>query len=233
MSKIKVMSTLAVELALKKTLLPAWVADGNDIEMVWNPTGVLIDQVRSGERGDVLIAIDQSIENLVRDGIIRQETVRPVARASFGLGARQGAILPDISTPDRFKQVLLSSRAIAYSLTGASGLHFKTVLADMGVAAAVNARAVTIPAGFTADKVLSGEAEFAVQQVSELMSVEGIQVVGPFPEPYQKTTDFSAAVFTDAKNPEQAAAFIRHLSGTKAANVYASSGLEARAPMVA
>jgi molybdate transport system substrate-binding protein len=83
---LTVMSTLAVELALQSALLPAWREAGQDVDMQWSPTGVLIDRVRAGERGDVLIAIDQPIAELVEQGVLRAGSVRPLARASFGLG---------------------------------------------------------------------------------------------------------------------------------------------------
>jgi molybdate transport system substrate-binding protein len=219
---MKVMSTLAVELALQSALLPAW---GEDVEMEWSPTGVLLDRVRAGERGDVLIAIDAPIAELVEQGVLRAGSVRPLARASFGLGVRRGEPLPDISTPERFAQALLSARSVAYSLTGASGIHFQDVIQRLGIAEAVGAKATAIHAGFTADKVIAGEADLAVQQISELMSIDGIDVVGPFPEPYQKHTDFSAAIFADTEVAELAEAFLDHLSGETADEVYARSGL--------
>jgi molybdate transport system substrate-binding protein len=227
-TSLTVMSTLAVELALKSALLPAWREAGHDVEMEWSPTGVLIDRVRAGERGDVLIAIDEPIAELVEQGVLRAGSVRPLARASFGLGAKRGEQLPDISTPERFEQALLSARSVAYSLTGASGIHFQDVLKRLDIAEAVGAQATAIHAGFTADKVIAGEADLAVQQISELMSIDGIDVVGPFPEPYQKHTDFSAAIFTDSDAPERAAELLDHLSDETAAEVYARCGLMAR-----
>lgn len=227
MTTLKVMSTLAVELALKSALLPAWRERGRDVEMQWSPTGVLLDRVRAGERGDVLIAIDQPIAELVEQGVLRADSVRSLARASFGLGVRRGEPAPDISTPDRFAQALCSARSVAYSLTGASGIHFRDVIERLGIAKQVGANATAIHAGFTADRVIAGDADLAVQQISELMSIDGIDVVGPFPEPYQKHTDFSAAIFTDSEQPALAAELIDHLSGATAAEVYGRSGLVA------
>ena len=228
MTSLKVMSTLAVELALKSALLPAWREAGREVDVEWSPTGVLLDRVRAGERGDVLIAIDQPIAELVEQGVLRAGSVRPLARASFGLGVKRGEPRPDISTPERFERALLSARSVAYSLTGASGIHFQDVIERLGIAEDVGARATAIHAGFTADKVIAGEADLAVQQISELMSIDGIDVVGPFPEPYQKHTDFSAAIFTDSEAPEVAEEFLDHLSDETAAEVYARSGLLAR-----
>jgi molybdate transport system substrate-binding protein len=219
------MSTLAVELALTSALLPAWGEAGHDAEVEWNPTGVLLDRVRAGHHADVLIAIDQPIGELVDEGVLRADWVRPVARASFGLGVRQGDDLPDISTAEHFRKALVSARSVAYSLTGASGSHFQDVMTRLDIADSVDAKATAIAAGFTADRVIAGDADIAVQQISELMSTDGIAVVGPFPEPYQKHTDFSAAIFTDASEPDEAERFLDHLSDREAAEVYSRCGL--------
>ncbi len=222
---LQVLSTLAVELALKSALIPKWQAGGRSIVVNWNPTGVLVERVRDGQRGDVLIAIDEPIEDLVKSGILCAGSVRPIAQASFGLGTRRGTARPDISTPEKFKQALLSARSVAYSRMGASGIHFRRVLEELGIGEEINAKATIIQAGFTADKVISGEADLAVQQISELMSIDGIEVVGPFPDPHQKHTNFSAAVFSDSSNPGAAEAFIAHLSDGEASPIYAQSGL--------
>lgn len=220
-----VMSTLAVELALKSALLPAWREAGGRVEVEWSPTGVLIERVRAGERGDVLIAIDEPIAQLAELGVLRAESIRPVARASFGIGVKHGAPLPEISTPELFTQALVSARSVVYSLTGASGIHFQDVMERLNITETVGAKATVIDAGFTAEKVLAGEADLAVQQISELMAIDGIDVVGPFPEPYQKHTDFSAAIFADAPNGQVAETFLDHLSDKQAAEAYARCGL--------
>lgn len=225
---LKVMSTLAVALALKRSVLPAWEASGGKVEMEWNPTGVLVERVRAGERADVIISIDEPTLALAGEGVLSASTIRPLARAGFGLAVRAGAPRPDISSPEAFKTALLASRAIAYSLTGASGLHFQQVAKALGIEDEVKARAVTIPAGFTAEKLVSGEADLAVQQISELMSVEGVDIVGPFPAQWQKHTDFSAAAFCEAKRPTEALAFIDHLASPASMQAYANAGLMPR-----
>lgn len=225
---LQVMSTLAVELALESGLLPTWQTGSREAEMSWNPTGVLIDRVKRGNRGDVIIAIDQAIADLTDAGILRRGSSRPLARATFGLGVQRGAPRPDISTPDKFREALVSARSIAYSETGASGLHFQQVMEAMGIAETVGRNATVIHSGFTADRVITGEADLAVQQISELMCFKEIAIVGPFPEPYQKNTDFSAAIFTDAALPDLAQEFVAHLTNPLAAEVYSRSGLTPR-----
>lgn len=228
---ISIMSALAVEVAFKRWILPHFEsATGIATELVWDPTTVLLRRVREGERADVIIAIDHAMDQLGADKLIRTETRIPVARALLGLAVKQGAPRPDISTVDTFKRTLIDARAVAYSLGGASGIYFQEMIKRLGIADAVNARAITIPAGFTATKVANGEAELAVQQISELMSVDGVDVVGPFPEEVQTFTDFSAAIFTDARNPAEAALFLEALTTEAAATAYEKGGVLPRVP---
>lgn len=226
--KLRLMTTLAVEAAFKRSVLPDWVAIHGELDVVWAPTNVLLERIASGERGDVVVLIDKPMAELAQNGIVRADTIAPIAQARFGLGTKSGAPKPDISTPDAFIKTLKEARSIAYSLTGASGVYFTQLLDKLGIADEVLAKAVAIRAGFTAEKVLSGEADLAVQQVSELMSVDGIDVVGPFPDPLQQPTDFSAAIFTDAADLDLAQRFMAHLTSQASHAAYEAGGLTSR-----
>jgi molybdate transport system substrate-binding protein len=92
----------------------------------------------------------------------------------------------------------------------------------------VNERAVVTDGGYTGKHLLTGTCDLAVQQVSELMSVDGVEVVGHFPVQYQRATQFSAAIFADTQNQELAARFIAHLSTREAAEAYDNAGLTSR-----
>jgi molybdate transport system substrate-binding protein len=223
---LKVMSTLAVEVALKRLLLPSWREEGREADVLWNPTSVLKERIRGGERADVLVMIEDTMQELARDGIVIGDSITPIAQASFGLAVVAGAPRPDISTPESFVRALLEARSIVYSRTGASGLYFAELIQKLGIADRVNQRAVVVPGGFTAKYLLTGECDLAVQQISELMSVDGVEVLGPFPERYQVTTDFSVAIFADAEDRELAARFVTHLSSLQAAEAYAQGGLK-------
>ncbi|TCK16581.1 molybdate transport system substrate-binding protein [Ancylobacter aquaticus] len=232
-SNLSLLSTLAVEKAFKSWILPAWHEQGREIEVAWNPTTVLMREVEAGARADVIVLIDGPMAQLAAAGVVLPESVTPIARARVGLGMRAGAAPPDISTPERLRQVLLGARSIAYSRTGASGIYFAGLISQLGIADDINARAVVIPAGFTGEKILTGEAEFAVQQVSELMSVEGVEVIAPFPDELQVPTDFSAAIFREAREPVAARAFLAHLTSAVAHRAYSDGGLIARFDMQA
>jgi len=223
------MAGLAVEVAVNRWIKPAFEADsGLRLDIDWRPTAAIMKSIEAGDRADVIIGIDNSMDILVERRIVKAATRVPLADSILGVGVKAGAKRPDISTTEAFKRAMVEARAVAYSKAGASGIYFANLIQRLGIADAVNARAVVIPMGFTAEKVASGEAELAIQQVSELMTVAGIDVVGPFPPEVQTVTRFDAAIFTDAKNAAGAAAFMAALTSSAAAKAYADGGLVSR-----
>jgi len=225
---LKIMSTLAVEVALTRWLLPSWRAAGYEADVQWNPTSVLKERIRAGDRADVLVMIDNSMHELAREGVVIADSITPIAQAGLGLAVAAGAPRPDISTPEAFLRALLEARSIVYSRSGASGIYFAELIQKLGIADRVNQRALVVPGGFTAKHLLTGECDLAVQQISELMSVDGVEVVGPFPQRYQMPTDFSVAIFADAEDRELAARFVTHLTSPQAAEAYDMGGLKSR-----
>ncbi len=228
---VRVMAGLAVEVAINRWLKPAFEADtGLRLEIDWRPTAAIMKSIEAGDRADVIIGIDNSMDILVERGIVQAATRVPLADSILGVGVKGGARRPDVSTVEAFKRAMVEARGVAYSKAGASGIYFAGLIQRLGIADAVNARAVVIPMGFTAEKVASGEAELAIQQVSELMTVPGIDVVGPFPPELQTVTRFDAATFSEAKNASGAQAFMAALTSSAAAKAYADGGLVSRLP---
>lgn len=226
---VSVMSGLALEVAVNRWLKPRFEAETSyRLDIDWRPTTAIMRSIEEGKRADVIIAINDSMDKLVQTGIVRAETRASLADSVLGVGVRKGAPRPDVSTVDAFRQAMVGARAIAYSKAGASGIYFSKLIDRLGIAETVNARAVIIPMGFTAEKVASGEADIAIQQISELMSVDGIDIAGPFPAEIQSVSTFDAAIFADAKNPNGAAAFLAMLTSPAAAKAYADGGLVSR-----
>ncbi len=142
------------------------------------------------------------------------------------MAVRAGAPKPDISSPAALKRALLQAKSIAYS-DSASGVYVSTELFQrLGIADQVKGKSRMIPAEPVGAVVARGEAEIGFQQMSELLPVAGIDLVGPLPSEVQKITVFSAGVATSAKEPQAARALIRFLASPEAAPAISKTGLE-------
>src|SRR6202035_604641 len=107
---------------------------------------------------------------------------------------------------------LWGARAIGYSCLGASGIFFAQLIAKMGIAAEINARATIVPQGFTAGQLVSGEADLAVQQISELKQVAGVEIVGPIPLHLQSPAVFSAGRLAASRKVDQSDRLLKFLA---------------------
>jgi molybdate transport system substrate-binding protein len=149
-----------------------------------------------------------------------------LARSWVGIAVRAGAPHPDIATEAALRTALLGARAVAYSRLGASGILFAKLIEQLGIASDINARAVIIQQGFTAEKLVTGEADLAVQQISELKQIDGIEVVGPIPRDLQTPAVFSAGRIVTTKKPDEADRLLRFLASSDVAPALRESGLD-------
>jgi len=141
-----------------------------------------------------------------------------------------GAAKPDIGTVEAFKAALLEAQSVAYTIEGASGMHFAELIERLGIADQVKAKARRQPGGLVGELIARGEAEVAIQQVSELMAVPGIQLVGPIPRELQKITVVSGGVFRNAVSPDAGRALLAFLTSPAARAVMQAKGLEPATP---
>lgn len=201
-------------------------AGGHSIAISYDPAKRMLVRIRGGETADLAIIGSGGIEALAAEGVIAPDTQVVLARSSVGMAVRAGAAKPDISTVEAFKAAILNAPSVAYTIDGASGMHFAELIARLGIADAMKSKARRQPGGLVGELVVRGEAEIAIQQISELMAVKGVDVVGPIPEALQKTTVVSGGVFRKASAPDAARALLAFLSGPTAAEVIRAKGLE-------
>jgi len=227
-TEIKVFSSNAFSDAWTQ-LKPQFEAHGHTLKLVFGTSGMISKWIGEGQVGDVILSTASAIESLTNDHKIVAGSTTPIASCGAGVSVRKGAPKPDISTPEKLKQALLSARAVAYSDPaggGASGIHFVKVLQQLGIADQVNAKAKLgrgVPNG---EAVAKGEADIAVQQIPELMSVSGTELVGPLPRELQSITPFSAAVLATSKDRRSASSLIEFLTSRQTAAVLKAGGFE-------
>ena len=218
---------LVVKGAFEAVLMPEFEArTGAVLDIDWAPTTVVMATLAGGATADAVLLVADAIDELIGQNRADGDTRRVVLQSRIGVAVAKGAPHPDISDLDAFGRAMTGARSVSYSRSGQSGLHFAPLLQRLGIADAVNARATIIPAGFTAEKLVTGEADIAIQQLSELAVVSGIEIVGPLPPGAQKVTTFAAAVMTGSAHPDLAARFVASLTTEAAFAAFEAVGLD-------
>lgn len=235
-AELQVIATGAVKGAFKQ-LVPAFEqASGHRVSIAWGPSyGTSADAIPTrlgrGDPADVLVMVGAALDDRIGDGQFNPASRADVARSAIGVGVRQGAPRPDISTPDAFKRALLAAKTIGHS-EGASGQYIAgTLFKQMGIADQVASRIVIVHGKeLVGNAIARGDVELGLQQVSELMVVPGVDYVGPLPESLQQNSVISAIVASKPVQAEAARAFVRFLATPDAARTFAASGLLAVKP---
>ncbi len=223
---ITLSSGLVVRQPLVETLLPAFEqTHGEAIAADFAPTSLILEQIAGGARPDLVLGVTASVRELADQGILDPDTVTEVAASSVGYARLPQTASPSDESAEAFLAYLLDGRSVAYSLSGASGLHFIGVLEGRGLRERVDEHAVRFTSGLTAEAVVDGRADVAIQQVSELRSVAGPQLVEPIPHELQSYARFAIGARPGA--PAGAAAFIALLTTPTARDAFAAVGLTA------
>src|SRR3979411_425865 len=199
---VRVLSTLALRSAINSLAGRFEAESGARIDADFAPTLALLERLRSGEGADVVILTKEALDDLAAKGTVVADSCADLARSFVGIAVKQGADHPHIAPEPALRATLLGARSVAYSRIGASGILFAQLIERLGIASEINARAIIIPSGFTAERLITGEADLAVQQISELKLVAGIEVVGPIPHHLQTPAVFSAGRLAISKRAE-------------------------------
>jgi molybdate transport system substrate-binding protein len=226
MDAVRVLSTLAVKGAFAELAARFEAASGARIDADFAPTLALLARLRGREAADVVILTREGLDELAAEGSVAAASCVDLARSWVGIAVKAGRGHPDISTEAALRTALTQARAVAYSGIGASGLLFAQLIVRLGIAHIVNAHAVVIPSGLTAERVVNDEADLAVQQISELKQVAGIEVVGPIPRELQIPAVFSAGRMAATDKAAQSDRLLQFLRSTEAAAVLREAGLE-------
>jgi molybdate transport system substrate-binding protein len=204
---------------------------GHTLQMTFDTVGAQSKRLSGGEAADVVVLTDVAIDQLEGQGLVVAGSRADIARVGVGVAVREGAPRPDIATPEALKQTLLAAKSLVYvdpARGATSGIHFASVLQRLGIAEAVKSKTILIPTGFAAEVVARGEAEICVHQISEILPVKGVTLVGPLPRELQKVTIYSGGLAAKAAQPEAARAFLAFLTRPAFKSKLAAAGLDYR-----
>ena len=183
-------------------------------------------RVQAGEAFDVVVLASDAIDKLLASGHLLADSKVDWVNSGVAVAVRAGAPQPDISTEDAVRQAVLAARSISYS-TGPSGVALAKLFERWGIAGDIASRMVQAPPGVPVGSlVAAGDVELGFQQLSELLHVPGITVVGPLPPAIQITTTFSAAVGRLSRQPDAARELLAYLASPATADVKRAQGMD-------
>jgi molybdate transport system substrate-binding protein len=187
-------------------------------------------RLERGEAIDVVIMAGPALDDLIKQGKVRADSRIDLAQSKIGMAVKAGAPKPDISTLDALKRTLLAAKSIAYS-DSASGVYLSTELfPKLGIAGQIKGKCRKIEADPVGGVVATGEVEIGFQQISELLPVKGIEIVGELPPGAQRVTVFAAGIPATSKHPEAAKALIQWLASPANYTAIEKTGLEPARP---
>jgi molybdate transport system substrate-binding protein len=228
-AEIKVLTAGAFK-SVVTALAPDFEKETGHTVVVDNDTaGALAKRIAGGEAFDVVILTPQAIDQLIQGGKVAGGSPVRLARVAIGVAVKTGASVPDISTVAAFKTALLQARSVAYidpAAGGSSGIYLAQLFARLGIADAIEAKSVLVPGGLVAERVVSGEAALGIHQISEILAVSGVTLVGPLPAEIQNYTVYAGGVSAAARDGEAARSFLAALGAPGALAVLEAKGME-------
>jgi len=228
--RLKVLSAGAVKY-VATDFAPRFTRDtGDQVEFTFGTIGGVRKRLENGETADIVMGTAPAIAQMEQSGVLVAGSCTDLGRTLTGLCVRADAPMPDISTPDRFKQTLLKARSIAYTnpqAGGTSGIFLVDLLERLGIAEAVGRKALLcINGDDVVDKVAAGDAELGSTFLSEIVPMKAVKAVGPLPQPIQNATAYAAGIMAGSSNREAAGRFIAMLTAPAQREAWLSLGFE-------
>ena len=201
---------------------------GHKVTMDNETAGELIKRVKSGEAFDVLILTPQALKSFGQEGVVESKSILSIAKVGIGVAVKQGQELPNIKTVDDFVMALTKAKKIAYinpASGGSSGIYLDQLFKSKGWSDMITPKAFLVNGGYVASALVSGDADLAIHQISEIIPVKGASLVGPLPEELQNYTVYSGAVGTKTLQPKVAKDFLALISSAQAAQLMREKGM--------
>lgn len=195
----------------------------------YGPPGQIKAKLMRGDHADLVLLGVPGIEELQHEGLVLAEGQIDIANNRIGVAVHATAAKPDIGSVEAVIRMLLAARSIVYTdpaVGGRSGIHFAKVLERLGIADQLKAKSILNDGSLSAELVARGEAEIAIQFISEIVPVQGVQLVGPLPEELQDITVVAGAITRNAANPVAAKALVDFLTSPAAIPAIKARGME-------
>jgi molybdate transport system substrate-binding protein len=227
-AELKVLTAGAMKTVVL-ALAPQFESQGHKLIVDNDTAGGLTKRIEGGETFDVAVITPGVIDMLIEKGKIAAGTRTNLARVGVGVMVKEGTPKPDIGNVEAFKQALVAAKSVAYidpESGGSSGIYLAGLFDKLGIGEAIKPKAKLKRGGYVADLIVSGEAELGLHQISEILPVKGVTLVGPLPAEIQNYTTYAVGLSATAENAEAAKVFIGLLSSPAATAVLREKGME-------
>jgi molybdate transport system substrate-binding protein len=184
-------------------------------------------RVRAGEAVDVVVLSSTAIDSLIAAGSLLPDSRIDLVKSGVAIAVRAGASQPDVASEEAVKRAVLNAKTLSYS-TGPSGVYLEKLFERWGILEEIRSRIVVPPPGVPVGSLVAGgTVELGFQQLSELMTLPGIEVIGPLPPEIQTITLFSGGISPGCERPELARALLDYMASPSLATVKQRFGMEA------
>ena len=224
-TEIKVMGSAAIKEAYLELAPQFERASGHKVITTWTGGVDIVKRISAGELTDMVMQSASAIDGLIQLGKLAQGSRIDIATSWVAVAVKQGAPRPDISSGDALKRALLAAKSIAYS-TGPSGVYLIELFKRMGIADQIQHKVTQVKGEPVGAAVARGEAEIGFQQMSELLPVAGIDIIGPLSADIQEVTTFSAGIHAHTKVAEAARELANFFKAPAAHAVIRKKGME-------
>jgi molybdate transport system substrate-binding protein len=225
---LKVLTTGAFKQVVVAVAVDYEKRTGHKIDIQNDTAGAVTKRVTEGESFDVLVLTPAGLKTLGSSGHIDASSILPLAKVAIGVAVKQGAPLPALKTVEDFQAAVRNARKVAIinpASGGSSGIYLEGLFQRMGMADEVKSKAVLVNGGLVAEKIVTGEADLAIHQISEILPVVGVTLVGPLPEAIQNYTAYAGALNANTSKKELANAFLQLFVSTQGKSIIREKGM--------
>jgi molybdate transport system substrate-binding protein len=227
---IRVLSVGAVQNAVRPLAADFSKETGHKIVFTVGSPAVVAQKLKDGDIFDAVIASEPAMDRLDKEGVVNPESRVRLANTGIAVAVRAGAPVPDLATPDAFKEALLAAKSIVYgdpTLPNQSGEKAEQILAKAGILDALKGKLRVVPGqAESQDLIAKGEVELGLYNLSEIPEGKGLKIAGPVPAPLQLSTTYEGALMSDGSVPQAAREFLRFLSDPDARAKWLAAKLE-------
>jgi molybdate transport system substrate-binding protein len=224
--EIKIFASRVTKIALQALGPDYEKASGNKLVVIDDVAVVMKRRIEAGEGFDLAVLVDYQTDDLVKTGHLVGDSRTTIMHSGTGVAVRRGAPKPDISTVEAFKKTMLAARSITYLAEGASTTHVVRAFEKLGIAAALKPKTTLVPTDTVSERVAEGKEELGIGIIANIVSVPGVELIGPFPAELQFNIVFSGAISKNSQHAQDARDILKLLTSPKAAEIIRARGMQ-------